>query len=120
MYKSVIFREYDIRGIYNNEFDKDFAYLLGRAYAKYFDLKFQKKNLTVTLGHDARISSPEIKASLSRGLQDSGVKVFYLGLITSPISYFSTFDVPGIDGAIMITGSHNPPDYNGFFAGMTS
>lgn len=114
MYKSVIFREYDIRGIYGSEFDKEFAYVLGRAYAKYFDLKFQKKNLTITLGHDARVSSLEIKNSLSQGLQDSGVKVHYLGLVTSPISYFSTFDVPGVDGAIMITGSHNPPDYNGF------
>lgn len=114
MYQSVIFREYDIRGVYGKEFDKDFAYLLGRAYAKYFEVKLKKTNLTVTLGHDARISSPEIKKSLSQGLQDSGVKVYYLGLVTSPISYFSTFDVPGVDGALMITGSHNPPDYNGF------
>lgn len=114
MHQNVIFREYDIRGVYNKEFDKDFAYLLGRAYAKYFDLKFQKRNITVTLGHDARLSSPEIKASLSKGLQDSGIKVRYIGLVTSPISYFTTFEVPGVDGAIMITGSHNPPDYNGF------
>ena len=114
MYQNVVFREYDIRGIYGKEFDKDFAYLLGRAYAKHFDLTFKKRNLTVTLGHDARVSSPEIKNSLSKGLQDSGVQVKYLGLVTSPISYFSTFDLPGVDGAVMITGSHNPPDYNGF------
>ena len=114
MYQNVIFREYDIRGIYGKEFDKDFAYLLGRAYAQYFFLKSGKKDITVTLGHDARVSSPEIKASLSKGLQDSGVKVFYIGLVTSPISYFTTFELPNVDGAIMITGSHNPPDYNGF------
>jgi phosphomannomutase/phosphomannomutase/phosphoglucomutase len=114
MYQNVIFREYDIRGVYNKEFDKDFAYLLGRAYAQYFFEKFGKKNLTVTLGHDARVSSPEIKASLSKGLQDSGVRVLYIGLVTSPISYFTTFEVDGVDGAIMVTGSHNPPDHNGF------
>jgi phosphomannomutase len=114
MYQNVIFREYDIRGVYNKEFDRDFAYLLGRAYAQYFFEKFGKKNLTVSLGHDARVSSPEIKTSLSKGLQDSGVRVIYIGLITSPISYFSTFEIEGLDGAVMITGSHNPPDYNGF------
>jgi phosphomannomutase/phosphomannomutase/phosphoglucomutase len=114
MFLPVIFREYDIRGVYNKEFDKDFAYLLGRAYAQYFFEKFGKKGLTVTLGHDARLSSLEIKAELSRGLQDSGVHVLSLGLVTSPISYFTTFGIPGVDGAIMITGSHNPPDYNGF------
>jgi len=114
MYQNVIFREYDIRGIYNEEFNKDFAYLLGKAYAKYFSLKFKKENITVTLGHDARLSCPEIKAAMSRGLQESGVKVLYIGLVTSPISYFTTFEVPGVDGAVMITGSHNPPNYNGF------
>lgn len=114
MYQNVIFREYDIRGVYNKEFDKDFAYLLGRAYAQYHAEKFGKTNLTVTLGHDARLSSPEIKASLSKGLQDSGVKVLYIGMVTSPISYFTTFEIPNVDGAVMITGSHNPPDYNGF------
>ncbi len=114
MYQNVIFREYDIRGVYNKEFDKDFAYLLGRAYAQYFFEKFGKKNLTISLGHDARVSSPEIKASLSKGLQDSGIRVLYIGLVTSPISYFTTFEIAGLDGAIMITGSHNPPDYNGF------
>lgn len=114
MFNTVIFREYDIRGVYNKEFDKDFAYLLGRAYASYFFQKHGKKSLNITLGHDARLSAPEIKASLSQGLQDSGVTVHYIGLVTSPISYFTTFEFPNIDGAIMVTGSHNPPEYNGF------
>jgi phosphomannomutase len=113
MYQNVIFREYDIRGIYEKEFDKDFAYLLGKAYAQYMFQKLGPKPLTITLGHDARLSAQEIKSSLSRGLQECGVKVLYIGLVTSPISYFTTFDLP-IDGSIMITGSHNPPDYNGF------
>lgn len=114
MHNSVIFREYDIRGVYNKEFDKDFAYLLGKAYASYFLKKKNKRDIHVTLGHDARLSAQEIKKSLSQGLQDSGVTVHYIGLVTSPISYFTTFEVPNIDGAIMITGSHNPPEYNGF------
>jgi phosphomannomutase len=114
MFQPVIFREYDIRGVYNEQFDKDFAYLLGRAYAKYLLEKKGLKNPTITLGHDARLSCAEIKQSLSRGLQDSGVNVIYIGLVTSPISYFTTFSMENISGAFMITGSHNPPEYNGF------
>lgn len=114
MYDKVIFREYDIRGVYNKEFDSQFAYLLGKAYASYYFKKHNKRNLHITIGHDARMSSLEIKAALSKGLQESGVKVSYIGLVTSPISYFTTFEVPDVDGSIMITGSHNPPEYNGF------
>jgi phosphomannomutase / phosphoglucomutase len=114
VYQDVIFREYDIRGIYNQEFNKDFAYLLGRAYAKFYFDRFGKKNITITVGHDARVSCAEIQESLVKGLTDSGVHVLLLGLITSPISYFTTFELPEVAGAFMITGSHNPPNYNGF------
>jgi phosphomannomutase/phosphomannomutase/phosphoglucomutase len=114
MYKNVIFREYDIRGIYNGEFDKNFAEKLAKAYCQFLFSKKGIKNPTVILGHDARLSSVEIKQSLSRGLQACGAKVLYIGLVTSPISYYGTFEVPGVDGALMITGSHNPPEYNGF------
>ncbi len=114
MFDPVIFREYDIRGIYEKQFDKDFGYLLGRGFVQYLQGKTGKKKLKISLGHDARLSGPEIKASVSQGLRDSGADVVYIGLVTSPICYFSTFEVPGVDGALMITGSHNPPDYNGF------
>ena len=114
MFKPVIFREYDIRGVYEKEFDKDFGYVLGRGFAQYLMAKTGKKKIKVTLGHDARLSGPEIKAALSQGLRESGIDVVYIGLVTSPISYFTTFEVPDVDGALMITGSHNPPDYNGF------
>lgn len=113
MHKNVIFREYDIRGVYNEEFDKDFAYLLGRAYVQYFFNKYSRLP-AITIGHDARVSCAEIKEELSRGVRESGGQVTFIGLVTSPISYFTTFEVPEIDGAIMITGSHNPPNYNGF------
>ncbi len=114
MFDPVIFREYDIRGVYGQQFDKDFGYLLGRGFVQYMQAKTGKKKLKISLGNDARLSGPEIKAAVSQGLRDSGADVLYVGLVTSPISYFTTFDVPGVDGALMITGSHNPPEYNGF------
>ncbi|MBL7544592.1 MAG: phosphomannomutase/phosphoglucomutase [Bdellovibrionaceae bacterium] len=114
MYQNVIFREYDIRGVYNKEFDKDFAYLLGKAFSSYLAQRLNKKDLTITIGHDARLSCPEIKAALTKGFTESGVNVKHLGLVTTPVCYFSTFEIPGVDGAVQITGSHNPPEYNGF------
>ncbi|OQW47766.1 MAG: phosphomannomutase [Proteobacteria bacterium SG_bin7] len=109
-----IYREYDIRGIYQKDFDTDFAELLGRAHISYIVKKFRDKNPKVTVGHDARLSSPEIYKSLIKGMMESGAHVVRLGLIATPISYFSTFKLENIAGAIMITGSHNPPEYNGF------
>lgn len=114
MYQSVIFREYDIRGVYNQEFDNDFAYNLGRSFASYLHKRLSKNDLKISIGQDARLSCPAICKSLTQGLIESGVNVVQLGLVTTPVCYFSTFEVPGIDGAIQITGSHNPPEYNGF------
>ncbi len=109
----VIFREYDIRGIYNKQFDNDFAYNLGRAFYSYASKRLNKKNLRLSLAHDARSSSVPLVENIQRGFVESGGEVFLLGLVTSPISYFSTFHLD-LDGAIMVTGSHNPPEYNGF------
>lgn len=109
-----IFREYDIRGVYNGDYDLDFVYNLGRAYITFVIKASGQQNPTVTIGHDARLSSPEIRDALTRGFLESGAHVLQLGLITSPISYFSTFTVDNVVGGIMITGSHNPPEYNGF------
>jgi len=110
----VIFREYDIRGVYNTDFDKEFAHELARAFVTYLRKKTGQENPRVTLGYDARLSSPEIAQSMSEGFMSCGAHVIHLGLVTSPISYFSTFTVEGVVGGIMVTGSHNPPDYNGF------
>lgn len=110
----VVFREYDIRGVYNVEFDKEFAFHLGRAFVTLARKKTGITNPRLTIGHDARLSSPEIVAALADGFKKSGAQVIHLGMVTSPISYFSTFTVPGVSGGIMVTGSHNPPDYNGF------
>ncbi|MGE0763217.1 MAG: phosphomannomutase/phosphoglucomutase [Bdellovibrionales bacterium] len=110
----VVFREYDIRGVVDHDFDADFAQALGRAYVT---LVYQQKgirNPTVALGHDARSSSPMLINALARGICQSGGNVIHLGLVTSPISYFATFTIEQVNGAIMVTGSHNPPEYNGF------
>lgn len=112
MHKKFIFREYDIRGVFEKDFDLDFAYQLGRAFVTYLHLQ-GKKNPFLTLGYDARVSSPSIFKSLLKGFTDGGAHVKTLGLITTPMSYFSMFEL-NADGGIMITGSHNPPDYNGF------
>lgn len=111
---SVIFREYDVRGVYNQEFDKEFAFHLGRALVSFIFKRTGQKNPRLTLGYDARLSSPEIAEQLAAGFRASGAHVLHLGLVTSPISYFSTFTVSGVVGGIMVTGSHNPPEYNGF------
>lgn len=110
----VIFREYDIRGVYERDYDLNFVENLGRAYASFFYKKTGNKSPNITLGYDARLSSPEIEKALTRGIISSGGNVIHLGLITTPVSYFSTFNMENVDGAIIVTGSHNPPEYNGF------
>jgi phosphomannomutase len=114
MFQPVIFREYDIRGVYNGDFDDGFAELLGRTYVVYMKENMGKANPTVVLGHDARLSSTSIIKALAKGITESGGNVIHIGLVTSPVCYFATFTVEGVDGAIQVTGSHNPPEYNGF------
>ena len=112
MFKDSVFREYDIRGVYPEDFDENFAFHLGRAYCL---LLMEQKNtkLRVSVGFDSRVSSPEISQALIQGLVSCGAKVFHLGLITTPMSYFSLFQM-NLCGAIMVTGSHNPCSHNGF------
>ncbi len=113
MFHPVIFREYDIRGVYNEHFTLEFAYHLGRSFSSYVAKKTGKKKFRLSLGYDARQSSVAITEQLCKGMTESGARVYLLGLVTSPISYYSTFDLD-LDGGIMVTGSHNPPEYNGF------
>ena len=114
MFHPVVFREYDIRGVYNQDFDLEFAFLLGKAFAKYVFDRTGADHPRITLGYDARNSSPDIIKSLARGLVQSGSHVVHLGMVTTPISYYSTFALANVRGSIMVTGSHNPPNYNGF------
>ncbi len=110
----VIFREYDIRGVVGKDYDEDFAYSLAQAYMTYLRKHQNSDAPKIAVGCDARLSSPGLSAAVMKGLADSGAHVLDLGLVTTPISYFSTFTIEGVNGAIMITGSHNPPEYNGF------
>ncbi|MFP5518607.1 MAG: phosphomannomutase/phosphoglucomutase [Bdellovibrionia bacterium] len=114
MYQDVIFREYDIRGVYNGQFDDQFAYLLGRAYISYMHKNAGVTSPVIAIGHDARLSCGNIVKNLAQGMMDSGAKVIHLGMVTTPVCYFSTFALPEVKGAIQVTGSHNPPEYNGF------
>lgn len=114
MINAEIFREYDIRGVYKTDFDEAFANGLGQALVTYLIERGAPKNPVVTVGHDARLSSPSLAQAMCEGLQAAGAKVIFLGLVTTPISYFSMFQLDSPSGGIMITGSHNPPDYNGF------
>ncbi|RLG12769.1 MAG: phosphomannomutase [Candidatus Nanohalarchaeota archaeon] len=101
-----IFRAYDIRGLYPDEIDEKMALRIGKAYATHTRYR------TVAVGCDARLSSPAIKAALINGLMSCGVSVFDVGMVTTPMLYFSRafFEC---DGALMVTASHNPPQYNG-------
>ena len=100
------FKAYDVRGRIPDQLNEDIAYNIGRAYAQV--IKPEK----VVVGHDIRLSSPAIKAALSRGLMDGGVDVSDIGLCGTEEIYFATkhFD---FDGGIAVTASHNPKDYNG-------
>ena len=109
----IIFREYDIRGVYNEQFDDEFAYHLGKAFCSFVAKKTGLKKFRLSLGYDARLSSISLIENLRKAFVESGAEVYMLGLVTSPISYYSTFQLD-LDGAIMVTGSHNPSEYNGF------
>ncbi len=114
MFNPEIFREYDIRGVVDRDYDESFAHDLGRAFVTYMRERGSSENPIITLGQDARLSGPAIVKALTDGLLKSGAHVVRLGMVTSPISYFSMFEYAGAEGGFMVTGSHNPPEYNGF------
>jgi phosphomannomutase len=100
------FKAYDIRGRIPEEINETLAYDIGRAYAAFV------KPRRVAVGYDIRLSSPQLAGALKRGLTDCGVDVLDIGLCGTEGSYFATF-AEELDGGIMVTASHNPPDYNG-------
>ncbi|WP_423708902.1 phosphomannomutase/phosphoglucomutase [Undibacterium sp. WLX3042] len=105
-----IFKAYDIRGIIGKTLDADVAYLIGQAFGSAAVAKGEK---TVVIGRDGRLSGPDLITALAKGLQATGVDVIDLGVVVTPMVYFGT-NVLGATSGIMVTGSHNPPDYNGF------
>ncbi|MCU7490435.1 MAG: phosphomannomutase [Ignavibacteria bacterium] len=100
------FKAYDIRGKVPGELNEDLAYKIGRAYSKLTGAK------TIVVGHDVRKSSVQLSESLIKGITDSGVDVTDIGLCGTEMIYFAT-PFLNADGGIMITASHNPPEYNG-------
>lgn len=113
-FNPTILREYDIRGQIDKNLSEKDAYALGRAFATYLNqTQPGQDEHTVCVGFDGRVSSPALSGELKRGLTESGVNVISIGLGPTPMLYFSVkhFDA---DAGIMVTGSHNPSDYNGF------
>jgi phosphomannomutase / phosphoglucomutase len=105
-----LFREYDIRGIVGKELTETMAQQIGRAFAT---MSGEHGVKTVSVGRDGRESSPALRDSLVRGLTAGGLNVVDIGVCPTPVLYFSLFNLP-VEGGLMITGSHNAAEYNGF------
>ena len=108
-----IFKAYDIRGIYREDLDEDTAYKLGRAYVTIRQEEVDKEKLDIVVGADMRISSPQLKEALMRGITESGANVIDIGLASTPTFYFAVANY-NYDGGIIVSASHNPGEYNGF------
>jgi len=104
-----VFRAYDIRGIVNQQLDCSFFQLLGRAYGS--EMQAQKLQ-TIVVGYDGRQTSEEFAAALITGLKQTGLTIASIGRVPTPCLYYAVSHL-NMDGGIMITGSHNPPQYNG-------
>ncbi|MDP3669177.1 MAG: phosphomannomutase/phosphoglucomutase [Telluria sp.] len=105
-----IFKAYDIRGVVGSTLDAGIASQIGQAFGRAALAKGERR---VVIGRDGRLSGPELSAALAQGLQAAGVDVIDLGVVATPMVYFGTH-VLGASSGIMVTGSHNPPNYNGF------
>ncbi|MFK2823446.1 phosphomannomutase/phosphoglucomutase [Arcobacter sp. YIC-80] len=111
-----IFREYDIRGIFEKELNEDIVKKIGFHLANKLKQKVSSAKY-MAVGYDARTHSPILKTWLSSGINKAGLEVLDMGLVPTPANYFSNyikFEEKQVDGSVMITGSHNPPEYNGF------
>jgi len=105
-----IFKAYDIRGIIGKTLDAQVAFVIGQAFGAAI---IAKGETSAVIGRDGRLSGPDLCRALARGLQLSGVNVIDLGVVATPMLYFSTHALTAHSG-VMVTGSHNPPEYNGF------
>jgi phosphomannomutase/phosphoglucomutase len=108
-----IFRQYDIRGIWEKDLTPAVVEDIGRGFAAYLLRSLNKGSAKISVGMDTRLHSPAIRDRLIKGLTESGVDVTDLGVCPTPLQYFTLHELP-LDGGVMITGSHNPPEFNGF------
>ena len=113
MINPAIFRQYDIRGTWEKDLTPEVVELIGRGYASYLLKSANKDKARISVGWDARLHSPAIRDSLIKGIAESGIDVIDLGMCPTPLQYFSLYTLQ-VDGGVMITGSHNPPEFNGF------
>ncbi|WP_295698511.1 phosphomannomutase/phosphoglucomutase [uncultured Helicobacter sp.] len=110
-----IFREYDIRGIFGEDLTHEIVFGIGQLLGAY--IIESKLSPSIHIGYDARTHSPTLFTWLSEGFRAAGIEVYMLGLIPTPVAYFATFNTINsitCPHSVMITGSHNPPQYNGF------
>jgi phosphomannomutase/phosphoglucomutase len=105
-----IFREYDIRGVAGRDLDEGVIEQIGLAISVY--MKGKRKNNCVVVGRDGRLTSWIFSKALIDGLTGGGLNVIDIGEVPTPLTYFGLFNLP-VDGGVMITGSHNPKEYNG-------
>ncbi len=108
-----IFRQYDIRGVVGRDLDPGMAHDLGRAFGTVVRRARRSPGARVAVGHDNRLSSESLAAALREGILSTGVDVLDVGLVPTPVLYFAGAYLEA-DGAVQVTGSHNPPEYNGF------
>jgi len=106
-----VLREYDIRGIVNEDLTENTAYTIGRTFGHVVCSQFNEK--TIVVGYDGRLTSPKLHKSLCKGLEESGANVISIGMGPTPMVYFAHFNL-NTNAAVMVTGSHNPSEYNGF------
>ncbi|UCG43277.1 MAG: phosphomannomutase/phosphoglucomutase [candidate division WOR-3 bacterium] len=109
----LIFREYDIRGIADTELTDDSVFRLGQAYGTY---ALERGASRCIVGRDVRLSGPRIRKAFTDGVLATGLDVTDVGMVPTPVFYFSLFEIA--DAGVMITASHNPPEYNGFKVGL--
>ncbi len=105
-----IFRKYDIRGVVATDFTDDVVQNLGRAFGTYV---VRGGGKTVAVSGDIRPTTPGLIDNLTKGLMETGIIVIDLGILPTPTNYYSMYELD-VDGAVQITGSHNPPEFNGF------
>ena len=105
-----LMREYDMRGIVGDTLKEADAFAIGKSFGS---IVRRAGGSSVAVGYDGRLSSPMLAAALSKGLQSSGCRVLMIGQSPTPMLYFAAHHLSA-DGGIEVTGSHNPPDYNGF------
>lgn len=105
-----IFRQYDIRGIAGTDMDRNDVLLLGKGIGTYLR---RAGNTTISVGRDCRLTSDDYAGKLIGGLKSTGCRVVDIGVCPTPVSYFSIRHLP-TEGSVMVTASHNPPEYNGF------